>query len=446
MKLRTPAALLSAALALAACGDGPLPTDPHAPVAPGPAAPAAIVAADFCDGSTMPASECEALVYLYNTTAGPGWSKQDGWGVDPNPCTWEGVTCTDGASGSVEILDRVSTGLQGPLPAQLADLTELVELRLYINSLSGPIPPELGSLSKLEWFGVPYNFLTGSIPAELANLSSLRVLELEGNQLTGAIPSELGRLSNLESFLGSFNDMTGSIPPELGQLSSLRSLYLQGNQLSGQIPAELGTLASLDTLVLSGNGLTGEIPSELGNLSGLVNLYLHENQLTGPIPASFGQLTSLTRAGFVSNALSGPMPLGFAEIGDQLDACGGTPGNEDLFLPDTPEYRAADANADGVICGVAFADAGEIAEDAVDGLEELVPDPLVGGQANSLLTKIQNAVAKAEKGQYQAAINQLQAFLGQLADLVANGTMTAEQAAPFIGQAQGLITIWQAEL
>lgn len=441
----TAAALLSAALALAACGDQPLPTDPGSSSLTGPVVLAAIAATDFCDGSTMPASECEALVHLYNSTSGPGWSKQDGWGVDPNPCAWQGVTCTEGASGSVKILDRVASGLEGPLPAQLADLTELVELRLYLNSLSGPIPPELGSLSKLEWLGVPYNFLTGSIPAELGNLSSLRVLELESNQLSGAIPPELGQLSNLESFLGSYLDLSGSIPAELGQLPKLRSLYLQDNQLTGEIPAALGMLASLDTLVLSGNQLSGQIPSELGQLSGLVNLFLHANQLTGPIPATFAQLASLTRIGFVDNALSGPLPLGFAEIGEQLDVCGGS-GNEALFLPDNAEYRAADANGDGLICSVPFADAEEIAEDAVDGIEELVPDPLGSGQANALTVKIENAVAKAAKGQYQAAINQLQAFLNQLADMVASGTLTAEQAAPFIGQAEGLIAIWQAEL
>jgi hypothetical protein len=68
------------------------------------------------------------------------------------------------------------------------------------------------------------------------------------------------------------------------------------------------------------------------------------------------------------------------------------------------------------------------------------------GQANAPKTKIENAMAKAASGQYQAAINQMQAFLDQLADMVAAGTLAAEQAAPLVEQAETLIAIWMEAL
>jgi hypothetical protein len=99
-----------------------------------------------------------------------------------------------------------------------------------------------------------------------------------------------------------------------------------------------------------------------------------------------------------------------------------------------------------MICDLPFATAEDIGEDAVDEIDDLVPDVLNEGQANALKSKIENAIAKAANGQYNAAINQMQAFITQLNDMVANGTLTAEQAAPFLDQAQWLIAIWTALL
>jgi hypothetical protein len=45
-------------------------------------------------------------------------------------------------------------------------------------------------------------------------------------------------------------------------------------------------------------------------------------------------------------------------------------------------------------------------------------------------------------GQYNAAINQMQAFISQVTDMVSNGTFTSAEAAPLIEQAESLIAIW----
>ena len=129
-------------------------------------------------------------------------------------------------------------------------------------------------------------YVNGKIPAELGNLTNLTGLLLDNNQLTGGIPAELGNLDNLRDLFLNNNQLTGAIPAELGSLARLGHLDLGENRLTGAIPAELGNLAMLTDLYLDSNQLTGAIPAELGNIPRLDSLRLNNNRLTGCIPQS----------------------------------------------------------------------------------------------------------------------------------------------------------------
>ena len=129
-------------------------------------------------------------------------------------------------------------------------------------------------------------YVNGKIPAELGNLTNLTGLLLDNNQLTGGIPAELGNLANLRDLFLNNNQLTGAIPAELGNLARLGHLDLGDNRLTGAIPAELGNLAMLTDLYLDNNQLTGAIPAELGNIPRLDSLRLNNNQFTGCIPQS----------------------------------------------------------------------------------------------------------------------------------------------------------------
>ena len=117
-----------------------------------------------------------ALVALYNATDGPNWTYPN-WVNNPNWLSdkpldeWHGV--------AADARDRV------------------FGLRLWSSQLNGEIPPELGNLSNLEALYLSNNRLSGEIPPELGSLSNLERLSLNGNQLSGGIPAELGSLSNL---------------------------------------------------------------------------------------------------------------------------------------------------------------------------------------------------------------------------------------------------------
>ncbi len=190
----------------------------------------------------------EALMALFDSTNGPGWTNSTGWGgTDPCDPVWFGLTC---------------------------DAGNVIRLDLDLNQLTGTLPADLQYLSQVQYISLDENNLSGPIPAELGNLSLLTEIYMEENHLSGPIPPELGKLSNLEQLALYSNELSGSIPPELGNLSSIVEIYLPNNQLSGSIPAELGKLNTMDALDLKNNNLSGPIPASLSDLANITLIYI----------------------------------------------------------------------------------------------------------------------------------------------------------------------------
>ena len=253
------------------------------------------------------------LVALYNATEGAGWSSNGNWLSRMLLGTWHGVTTNP--LGRVYIVRLGNNQLNGEIPSELGNLTNLWVLDLTQNQLRGKIPPELGNLSSLTLLDLKRNQLTGEIPPELTDLTNLQNLSLSGNRLGGEIPSELGELSDLTWLDLGGNRLIGAIPPELGKLSNLGTLRLWDNRLSGSIPAELGNLTILDSLELSNNQLSGEIPPELGDLAELNVLDIDGNQLSGEIPSELGNFTNPYRLDLSRNNLSGQIPPELGNLG-----------------------------------------------------------------------------------------------------------------------------------
>ena len=69
-------------------------------------------------------------------------------------------------------------------------LTGLTYLSLYENfSLNGVLPSELGQLTDLQSLDLVDNDFSGNIPTELTQLTSLTLIGLYGNLLTGTVPT-----------------------------------------------------------------------------------------------------------------------------------------------------------------------------------------------------------------------------------------------------------------
>ena len=279
---------------------------------PAVAAPVEDVNTFSCVNVTeIPQIECEALVALYNSTNGDGWSNHTNWLITNTPSDWYGVIVN---SGDVTQLFLSSNNLIGSIPPDSGNLTSLTFLSLGDNQLVGNIPPVLGNLINLTLLNLEYNQLSGSIPPELGNLTKLNRLYISKNNFIGSIPSELGNLPRLQKLEIYSNQLDGIIPPELGNLTNLTYLLLSDNQLSGSIPIEVRNLLTLRILDLSNNQLSGSIPNELGELVNLISMKLSSNQLSGSIPDGLGNLDSLNILRLNDNNLVGDVPDTFINL------------------------------------------------------------------------------------------------------------------------------------
>ena len=253
----------------------------------------------------VPTQDSLALVALYDSTNGAGWTNHTDW-LTGSVSDWFGIIVDQGRVISIQLRNN---NLVGRIPPQIGNLTGLVMLDLFNNQLNGPIPGEIGNLVNLKDLNLSRNPLTGSIPAAIGQLINLQALSLGRSQLDGNIPPEIGNLIQLTYLFLSSNQHTGQIPEEVYNLSQLEFLYLRGNQLSGPLAPEIENLTNLLTLDLNTNYFTYPIPPEIGNLPNLTTLFLYNNQFSGNLPYEIGNLSNLQSFYVYSNQLDGPIPV-----------------------------------------------------------------------------------------------------------------------------------------
>ncbi|XP_052883909.1 receptor kinase-like protein Xa21 [Gossypium arboreum] len=235
--------------------------------------------------------------------------------------------------------------------SSLANCKHLRKIIVSGNPLSSVLPTYIGNLSKsLQYFYASQCELQGNIPMNIGNLSNMLVLELGYNKFSGFIPTSIGGLRNLQSlglssnklggpiseslcdlerlynlFLG-LNKLNGSIPSCLGNITSLRYLYLESNKLSSAIPSTLWNLKDILKIDLSSNHLHNSHAIDVGNLRSLLNLNLSRNLLTGDILSTFEGLQTLVSLDLSNNKLHGHIPESFDGLIslEFLDLCNNT--------------------------------------------------------------------------------------------------------------------------
>ena len=315
-------------------------------------------------------SDRGALVSLYRSTGGQKWLDRTSWLTDAPLGDWYGVTVDP--AGRVVRLELDANNLAGPIPPEIAHLTQLRRLTLADNTLDGSIPPEIGRLSLLDFLLLSNNSLSGEIPPELGKLTAMVTMGMSGNRLNGRIPPEIGRLTRLRWLDLGHNDLTGGIPPVLA-IPGLQTLIVAGNLLRGPVPSsflrsglqwlEMGMprhrnlylclpgtpafvawaarsvdhdprfcndsdRAALETLHQATGGAgwqnsrrwladpaVGEwFGVEADSLGRVVALDLTNNGLSGELPARLGHLAALTELRIGDNALSGRLPTSLTAL------------------------------------------------------------------------------------------------------------------------------------
>ena len=127
----------------------------------------------------------------------------------------------------------------GPVPTELGQLDNLVELWVHENGFTGTIPTQFGTLSRLSDLRISGCNQEGTIPTELFELTRLARLDLHEQQLSGTLSPLIANLVHLEQLRVSRNKLTGTIPPELANLSELRLAWLHLNEMTGSMPIDI---------------------------------------------------------------------------------------------------------------------------------------------------------------------------------------------------------------
>ncbi|KAL5839327.1 hypothetical protein ACOSQ4_011935 [Xanthoceras sorbifolium] len=217
---------------------------------------------------------------------------------------------------SLEILDLSDNQLSGSFPSIVFQMPSLQVIDFSSNRLSGGLPSSIfNNLPNLQQLYLGRNELQGEIPNNLWQCTNLRLVALERNQFQGSIPRDIGNLTLIDTLSLADNNFIGSIPPEIGDLRNLVALHLQNNSLTGLIPSVIFNISRIEVIALYMNHLSGHIPSTIGlRLPNIIKLNLGSNELSGVIPNSISNASQLIILQLSENSFSGPVPTTLGEI------------------------------------------------------------------------------------------------------------------------------------
>lgn len=275
---------------------------------------------------SIPNSERNALITIYNATNGENWNRT--WDLDKDPRNWFGISVKNGA---VTELNLSGNALKGNFPSNLTSFPKLTKLDLSNNQLSGDMAAGISSLSLLTKLDISNNRLTGDPTQSLTGLFNVDDLALGGNLFTIPdvngllqnfnniktlnlsdlglinIPAKITAFTNLETLILDNNPIPANAFGNIANHPKLTNLSLSGLQLT-QIPTQVSQLTQLTSLNLSNNALTEQTTSGLSNLTNLVWISFENNQLA-QIPSQIPQLKKLQTLNLGRNKISGGFSL-----------------------------------------------------------------------------------------------------------------------------------------
>lgn len=261
------------------------------------------------------ASDSLALVSLYNAWGGAAKMKEDrAWDItkamDDTDAKWYGVTLTEGRVTALKLLKGTITA-DWTIPADIAKLTELTDLRFIDCKVNGEIPDAIYSLENLQSLYLTNNKVSGGLSSKIANLQNLTNLYIDQNaDLGGSLPAEIGQLSKLVNLNVAKTSFSGTIPSTVTNLDALKNFMAYSTQFSGEAPDWWDQMESLELVQLYDiPTLTGPLPASLGNCAKLKNIYMYECNFEGNIPESWAGLPStMVNVRVYGNKLQGVVP------------------------------------------------------------------------------------------------------------------------------------------
>ena len=209
------------------------------------------------DGPYCNQSDVAVIESLYQATGGANWTNSDGWLGEGAVSDWYGIRAD--SLGRVTGLDLSDNGLEGRVPGNLGQLSQMTELRIGGNALSGRLPLILTRLPLHEF--------------HYADTELCAPTEASFQAWLNAIPSHDG--TNMDcapltdrDILVSLYDATG------GPDWTNNENWLTDTSLGDWSGVEVDGRGRVIGLRFSQNGLAGPIPPDLGSLSNLQRLSL----------------------------------------------------------------------------------------------------------------------------------------------------------------------------
>lgn len=147
------------------------------------------------------------------------------WKASSPPCipgvdSWAGIICNNG---HVVGISLKGFGLEGNLPEELSQLTELEVLDVSENKFTGELPESWGALTGLKEVNLSGNHLEGELPRGWSSMKSIQFLDLSKNELSGGIPDEWVELEALtELDLSENNALCNGLPSDLPDTLNVR--------------------------------------------------------------------------------------------------------------------------------------------------------------------------------------------------------------------------------
>lgn len=341
------------------------------------------------------------------------------------------------------------------------------------ETISGDIV-NLNGLSQLEFVGGSLTIFLNSALTSLDGLNNLNSvggsISINGNLALNSIVA----LSNLVSIGGDLSIAHTPVLTSLNGLSgltSIRSLSLHSVSALSDIQALSSLSVITENITINGcialqnlNGLDG-ITSIGGNLdlnfNGFVDLTgLHNLSSVGGFVQineldNLTNVYSLSNLQFIASHLTITRNNVLADLGglSNLETIGG-----DLKISNNSllsifcglyellktngllgDYEVSDNAANPTIQEI-INGGSCLFQEAIEEIENLIENlPLNTGNKNALLSKLYNALARYSAGNYNAALNILNAFINQLYQFIANGTISQADAQSLIDYTNQLI-------
>jgi len=172
-------------------------------------------------------------------------------------------------------------------------MPKLESLTLSHNNLNGTLDGMCNPSNRvLRSLDLQHNTLEGSIPSDIAQCSNLIDLKLSDNLFYGPIPSILP--STLQYIHIDRNDLSGNLPNDtIRNMENLRKFQADRNELRGQISSDIfENKLNLTYLNLQHNEFSGSVPV-LSYLENLVEVFLGSNAFDHVYSNSFAYSRSL---------------------------------------------------------------------------------------------------------------------------------------------------------